>query len=106
MGSLGDKILRSWQWKFDPWVYSSKEEGHNDWWVTHTQDFLAAEVPKAIIYGEQSEMLNKNIVDAVVAESGTQIYAQGIPNAHHHIMVDEPHLLTSAIDQAASTLLT
>ena len=95
-----------WTWKFDPWVYSSKEEGHNDWWVTHTQDFLSAQLPKAVIYGEQSEMLNQEIVAAVVAQSGSHIHVQGIPNAHHHIMVDEPHLLTSAIDQAATALLT
>lgn len=39
-----------WQWKVDPWVYSPKEEGHNDWWVQHTQKVIAAPCPTAMSY--------------------------------------------------------
>ena len=45
------QVQTGWQWKFDPWVYSPREEGHNDWWVAHTQAFAAAQLPKAIVYG-------------------------------------------------------
>lgn len=93
-----------WRWKFDPWVYSSKDEGHNDWWVRHTQNFLATQIPKSIIYGEESAMLDAATVDAVAALSETIVHTQGIPNAHHHLMVDEPHLVVTAIRQALTAI--
>ena len=93
-----------WQWKFDPWVYSPKEEGHNDWWVTHTRDLVDTPLPKAIIYGERSEFTGADTVAAVSRCTDTIVGTVGIPEAHHHLMVDQPAAFTAAIRTMAKTI--
>ena len=96
-----NRVGDGWCWKFDPLVYSESEEGHNDWWVHHTQDFINTQVPKAIIYGERSDLINKRTVDAVRSLCSSSVPTYAIPDAAHHLMVDQPLSLTRAIRQAA-----
>ncbi len=94
-----------WSWKFDPRVYSRFEEGHNDWWVTHSQDFVALDLPKAIIHGDQSAFIDATTAGAIAAASALPVPVTGIPFARHHIMVDQPVALAVAISSMAQRLL-
>lgn len=94
-----------WTWKFDPKVYSRFEEGHNDWWVTHAQDFVALDLPKAIVHGEQSDFIDARSAAAVAAACADPVPVVGIPFARHHIMVDQPVALAVAIGAMADRLL-
>lgn len=90
-----------WTWKFDPRVYSRFEEGHNDWWVNHSQEFVALDLPKAIVHGEQSAFIDARTAAAIAAASAAPVAVTGIPHARHHIMVDQPVALAVAIGALA-----
>ena len=94
-----------WTWKFDPKVYSRFEEGHNDWWVSHSQDFVALDQPKGLIHGEQSDFIDSRTAHAVAAACDRSVPVTGIPFARHHIMVDQPVALAVAIGAMAERFL-
>ncbi len=93
-----------WTWKFDPRVYSRFEEGHNDWWVTHSQDFVALDLPKAIVFGERSAFIDSRTAFAIADASSAPVAVTGIPHARHHIMVDQPVALAVAIGTLADRM--
>jgi len=93
-----------WCWKFDPLVYSSSEEAHDNWWVHHTQDFVESDAPRAIIYGDRSELITENTVDSVRERCADRVQTYKISEAAHHLMVDQPFKLAEAIDQAVAGL--
>lgn len=99
-----EQVAEGWRWKFDPHVYSSHEEGHNDWWVSHSRDFTELEFPKAIIYGRNSAFASDATVRAICDRSPTPIPSTGIPQAHHHIMVDQPIALATSIEAMVDAL--
>ena len=99
------EVADGWQWKFDPWVYSEHEEGHVDWWVEHTQEFLSVKLPKALIYGANSEMINAETV-AELRKLDRNIFADYcLADAHHHLMVDRPTELKESIETAVQIIL-
>lgn len=100
------KVDNDWCWKFDPLVYSTSEEGHNDWWIHHTQDFVKLQTPKAIIYAEHSELINQQTVEAVRELCSDYVPIYAIADAAHHLMADQPVPLAQAIQQAVLELVT
>ncbi|NKB98158.1 MAG: alpha/beta fold hydrolase [Pseudomonadales bacterium] len=92
------EVAGGWQWKFDPYVYSDKEEGHNDWWIDHTREFVAVEAPKAIIYGGKSAFVDARTAAGVATATQQYVPTVEIPFAHHHLMVDQPVALVTAIE--------
>jgi pimeloyl-ACP methyl ester carboxylesterase len=99
-----EPVDEGWTWKFDPRVYSHLEEGHNDWWVRHSQDFVALDLPKVIIHGEESAFIDSRTASAIANASSTSVAVTGIPYARHHIMVDQPVALAVAIGNHADRL--
>lgn len=93
-----------WCWKFDPLVYSASEEGHDNWWLQHTQDLVNLQIPRAIIYGDRSELVSKDTVDAVQERSSDAIQKYEISDAAHHLMVDQPFALVETIRKAILAL--
>ena len=93
-----------WCWKFDPLVYSPMEQGHNNWWVTHTEEFVQLQAPKAIVFGAKSDFVDRISVTAITRHCQTHVPVQEIPWAAHHIMVDQPIALVVAIEQMAQRL--
>lgn len=94
-----------WTWKFDPRVYSRFEEGHNDWWVNHSQDFVALDLPKAIVLGEESAFIDVRTANALADAAAADVAVSSIPFARHHIMVDQPVALAVAIGAMADRLI-
>ncbi|MEM9619998.1 MAG: alpha/beta hydrolase [Pseudomonadota bacterium] len=99
------EVDAGWQWKFDPWVYSPREEGHNDWWLTHTRDLVSRDLHKIIIYAENSEFTGTDTTNSVAALSETIVNTVGIEDAYHHLMVDQPEQLVDSLRSSANQLL-
>ncbi len=82
-----------WAWKFDP-----------NLWAKMTYDMRAAvetisefNCPVAIIRGENSLMMNAEIWDYMCKEFPGQTPRFSIPEARHHVMLDQPLALVSAL---------
>ncbi len=87
-----------WQWKFDPGVYSAREEGHDDWWIAHSQEFVSLDAPKAILYGAASDFLTAEVVQKTASAGNIRVPYAAIANAHHHLMADQPEALATGIE--------
>jgi pimeloyl-ACP methyl ester carboxylesterase len=88
---LPDGSGEGWCWKFDPemWNKLDREE---------TQTFFASDpepgVPLAQIYGDHSLMA---MIPGVLEPPGPPVPMIAIPEACHHVMLDQPLALTAAI---------
>ncbi len=96
---IADHIARSslqavdggWTWKFDPFLWSAFELGD-------TRTLLAeVDAPFALIWGDRSMLmppeLTRQMVDAMPAGSPTVV----IPDAAHHVMIDQPLAFVAAL---------
>ena len=98
------QVEGGFSWKFDPRVYSQYEEGHDDWWVGHSQMFCNLWSPKVLIYGGVSEFLNRETVKGIESQAIHLLKSIEIPHAAHHIMADQPVALAVAIGQAVELI--
>ncbi len=81
-----------WTWRFDP-----------QFWKHFDRDDLAEELitraraPIGMIYGEQSALLPPGRVAEMRAAIPDLRFVTGLPDAHHHVMVDDPLGVIDAI---------
>ena len=82
-----------WSWKFDDQLFRHMAT-HEPW-----RDLDALRVPLALIYGEASAVMAPPVL------AHLRDYAQrtgapmiGIPDAHHHLMLDAPRALCAALE--------
>ena len=89
---IADRIARDslveteggWTWRFDPFLWSRFEVGD-------ARELLRAPgCPVALIWGEQSLLMQPDRVSAMRAALPPGTPAIGIPGAEHHVMVDQP----------------
>ena len=82
-----------WQWKFDPRVFARPKDGESPW-LTIGERVSKAPGRKAIVYGEKSLLFTPDSTDymrELSADLKTPAIAMiGIPNARHHLMLDQP----------------
>lgn len=80
-----------WTWKFDPFLWSAFELGD-----TRT---LLAEVaaPFALIWGDRSMLMPAELTQRMVAALPAGSPAIAIPDAAHHVMVDQPLAFVAAL---------
>jgi pimeloyl-ACP methyl ester carboxylesterase len=97
------QIDEGWTWKFDPAIIQRNEK-ERFWWSENADVFCNIKIPKAIIYGKNSALVQNPILDYLKEKSKTSFNAIGIDDAHHHIMLDKPLELASAIDTTLSQL--
>lgn len=84
------QVESGWQWNFDPQRVTMD--------ATQTESLLGKlDCPMAYIYGEQSSLLTRETLALSLAAlpPGTPVIA--IPDASHHIMLDQPLALVSAL---------
>jgi pimeloyl-ACP methyl ester carboxylesterase len=84
-GSLG------WTWKFDPFMWSRLDRSEG------AEDLSHARCRMATLWGGKSSLFQAEVIDYVkgVAPKGTLFIE--IPEAHHHVMADEPLALVAAV---------
>jgi pimeloyl-ACP methyl ester carboxylesterase len=88
---LPDGSGEGWTWKFDPDIWNRLDRNM-------MQTFLAGrpaiEVPLAHVYGEKSPFRPEKGRPGPLPEDGLLV---GIPEAHHHVPIDQPLALVATI---------
>lgn len=84
-----------WTWKFDPRCFI--DDGRDDeWWIAQSARFARLDARRAFVYGEQSLLFDAD-TEAYLRELGADIPFVAVPQAHHHLMLDQPLAFTSAL---------
>jgi pimeloyl-ACP methyl ester carboxylesterase len=81
-----------WSWKFDDALFK-KLHLHEPW-----RELEALETPLAVIHGDHSAVFTppvKAYIERLAQQRGWPMFA--IPGAHHHLMLDSPRALCSAL---------
>ncbi len=92
-----DDGTQGWAWKFDPAMGSNFD-------IHYERDLLlAARCPLAFIYGEKSKFCEQEWLDHVRKMTGGRSPIIVLPDAHHHLMMDQPIAFISALRALFST---
>lgn len=80
-----------WTWKFDPYLWEHFSFGDPVGWIA------AAQVPLDYVWGEASALVASGVVAGIrtMMPAGTRFV--GIPDAHHHVMADQPLALVAVL---------
>lgn len=78
-------------WKFDPFMWKGYHDG-----APHI-DMSTAQCPVAMIFGEKSAFLTEQVIDYALEVAPPGSPCVMIPEAHHHIMIDQPLAFVSAL---------
>ena len=83
------RVDGGWSWKFDPSVFHRSADLDER---LRKQGQRIADAPGdiVIVYGEESELFDADSADYVVECGGGHIPMIGIPDARHHLMLDQP----------------
>jgi pimeloyl-ACP methyl ester carboxylesterase len=83
-----------WTWRFDPFVWNRMDfTGRMD----QTEELRAIRMPLAFIQGEQSALLTAEVARHTRANAPPQTPWVSIPEAGHHLMLDQPLAVVSAL---------
>ncbi len=85
------EVEGGWTWKFDPYLWDHFRFGDANAWLA------GAQAPLDYVWGEQSVLVQAGVVGKIraMAPAGTRFV--GIPEAHHHVMADQPLALVAAL---------
>ena len=88
------EVPGGWTWKFDENFLPRQINDSQDW----SESVLSRiQVPVTFIYGDQSRVVSRELAHAIV---GYLPHGRGpiaIPQSHHHVMLDQPLALVSAL---------
>jgi pimeloyl-ACP methyl ester carboxylesterase len=80
-----------WSWKFDPNFAPRQNEPDGSSYLQRI------EVPLTFIYGEHSIVVQRERAHAIVGHMRNGRGPIAIPTAHHHVLLDQPLALVSAL---------
>jgi pimeloyl-ACP methyl ester carboxylesterase len=85
------QVEGGWTWCFDPKLWERLDDHKT------VEDLKAAKAPVGMIWGAKSKLMVPVITDYIRANApqGTPIVI--VPEAHHHLMLDQPLALVSAL---------
>lgn len=86
-----------WCWKFDPRIMGPDDERDPNWWQSIVPRFIELKVPTALVVGALSEMLSAR-AEAHIRAAQPLLPIIKIPDARHHVMLDQPLALLTALD--------
>lgn len=98
------QVEGGWVWKFDPAIMAPDDERNAEWWQSLAGRFADLDLPRAIIYGEHSEMFGPDAARFIRDRARDPIPMVRVPNAYHHIMLDEPIAFAATIDALLQSL--
>lgn len=84
-----------WTWKFSPEVF--RRSNKPDEWLTVGQRLVNAPGRKAIIHGGRSQLFTKDSAEYVRQLGGSDIPIIAVPEARHHLMLDQPLAFVTAL---------
>ena len=88
-----------WTWRFDPNLWTTMDRSGIDALVERIG------VPIGLIYGANSKLVSADAVERMRARLVCCPIAVAIPEARHHIMVDQPLALIAALRAAVAGLM-
>ena len=85
-----------WSWKFNPSVFEPLDTMHESLLAQATR---IANLPGSlvIVYGQQSDFFDDDSADYVRECGGEHIPMIAIPEAKHHLMLDQPLAFVSVL---------
>ncbi|MGB1142651.1 MAG: alpha/beta hydrolase, partial [Halioglobus sp.] len=83
------EVEGGWSWKFDPSVFERSTDLHERL-LKQAKRIADAPGELVIVYGEESELFDADSADYVTESGGEHIPMIGIPDARHHLMLDQP----------------
>ena len=90
------EVAGGWCWKFDPSVFRRDPKMEKAWLNTPNR-IVEAPGRKAVVYGEQSRLFDADSAAYLRELGGKDFPIISIPQAHHHIMLDQPIAMISAL---------
>jgi pimeloyl-ACP methyl ester carboxylesterase len=93
---VDDDEQQGWSWKFDPMVFHRSVTDLAKWVQTPQR---IADLPHrlAIIYGENSKLFDHDSAAFLRELGGSHIPMIAVPEAEHHLMLDQPLALVTAL---------
>lgn len=90
------QVEGGWTWKFDPMVFHRSENDQAQWMQAPQR---IADLPHrlAIVYGENSRLFNGDSAAYLRELGGSHIPMIAVPNAKHHLMLDQPLAFVTAL---------
>lgn len=88
-------------WKFSPHILEH-DRRTSRLWLDITQRFAALKTRKAIVHGRKSKLFDEDSVALVEGLAGPTVPIVGIPEAHHHLMLDQPLAFSTALETLLS----
>ena len=89
------RVEGGWSWKFSPAVFN-RDNARTDW-LTIGPKLVSAPGRKAIVHGKESLLFTRDSQDFVRELGGLDIPIIAIPDARHHLMLDQPLAFVAAI---------
>jgi pimeloyl-ACP methyl ester carboxylesterase len=85
------EVEGGWTWKFDPFLWS-------DFSIGDTRPLLAeVACPFALVWGDRSRLMPAELTERMVAALPPGSPAVVVPDAGHHVMVDQPLAFVTAL---------
>ena len=84
-----------WTWKFSPAVF--KRDNSHRLWLEIGPRVVAAPGKRAIIHGEASQLFTPDSRRYLDELGGGDIPVIAVPEAQHHLMLDQPLAFTAAL---------
>lgn len=92
------QVEDGWTWKFDPRVFERAEDDEDRTaWLQVGKRLADLQHKIAIIYGANSQLFDADSVAYIREEGGTQIPIIAVPEAEHHLMLDQPIAFVTAL---------
>ena len=85
------KVDGGWSWKFDDQLFNGFKIGNT------SEDLSNLACRVGVIYGENSQLFSQEIVDYMFKVLDSSVPFVAIPEAQHHLLLDQPLAFVSAI---------
>ena len=86
------EVPQGWTWKFDDQMFNKFEFGDN----MH-EELAQLKCRVAVMYGENSYLFSQDIADFMFEVLDESVPFVGIPEAQHHVFLDQPMAFISAL---------
>lgn len=93
-----------WVWKFDPRIRVTDGFGP-EWWAVQAQRFADLPIRKALVHGEKSRVFRPDSAAYLRELTGGSMPIVEIPDAHHHLMLDQPLAFAAAVRELLESWL-
>ncbi|GAB5450446.1 MAG: alpha/beta hydrolase [Halioglobus sp.] len=91
------EVEGGWSWKFDPSVFGGGSD-LRERMLAQSRRIAQAPGDIVIVYGEESKLFDADSADYVAECGGAHIPMIAIPDARHHLMLDQPIAFASVLN--------